>query len=380
MTLHDAGRSADDASFFIVMEYVEGSTLRQSLARGPLPPDEAARVGAQIADALHYAHERGIVHRDVKPANILIRGDGVAKLADFGIARMESSEITRTGQSMGSPAYMSPEQALGRAVDARSDIFSLGVVLYEMLTGRKPFDGDTLAVICFKIVSTDPISPSKVNPATPQEWDALVMKALAKKPEERFPSAAGVAAELRRLAGIAAQPALGAMLKDETSPSRGAGSGGTLIEILEPPRRPARRRALIVIGVAAALLAAGVIVTQLVPRLMPHATVNVELSHGLRTGEIVLEVDGKEYWRQTVVGSDEGGFKEFTRKITGRGGGHAAERLRLAAGEHTFTVTVTSGDESWHDSERRRLFAGGAETLSVKVRTGLNRGMELEWK
>jgi hypothetical protein len=341
-----------------------------------------------VADALVAAHAAGIVHRDVKPSNILVDPDGRVKLADFGIARMESSDLTRSGQSMGSPAYMSPEQALGRAVDARSDIFSLGVVLYESLAGKKPFASDTLAALCYQIVNDDPPPPSRHRAGIPAAWDALVMRAIAKKPEERFGSATELLSELLKLAPFVAAgggTSGEAAIPFASSVDPAEPSGGTLIPLdPETGAAPARRRRAgryaLWAAAAAGLILLGVLVEQAVSRWLPHATVSVDFAFGFRTGDVRIAVDGKSAWHQTVAGADEGGFKEFTRRMTGRAGGHASTRFKLPAGEHTFAVTVTSGDESWTDSTRRTLAAEEDQTLAIRVKTGLARGMEMEWR
>jgi len=390
VTLHDAGRSPDDTSFFIVMEYVEGPTLRQRLSQGPLPVAAAAVIARQVAGALQYAHERGIVHRDVKPANILLRADGVAKLVDFGIARTESSEITRSGQSMGSPAYMSPEQALGRPVDARSDIFSLGIVLYQMLAGRRPFEGETLASVSVQIVSEAPAPPSRWNESIPAEWDALILKAIAKKPQDRFESAAAMALEMERL-DPGAPPAEGgaapAGAAHSTAPTGSAATRNSRTPTLEPlpeahPIEDERPRRTIPLAVAAvialALVAYGGF--RLYQYLTPKAAVAVEFTHGLKSGEIEIQVDGESLWRQTIQGSDAGAFKRFARRLSGKGADQIATSLMLPEGDHLFAVTVVSGDDRWSESTKRRLAASRGETLSIRVRAGVGRGMELDWK
>ena len=191
----------DGGTYFIVMEYVEGRTLYDILAtEGPLMPDRAAEIGADIATALAFAHSRGVVHRDVKPGNVLITPTGVVKVADFGIARAGDPEerLTRTGSVLGTATYFSPEQASGQAIDARSDIYSLGVVLYEMLAGRPPFVGDNPVSIAYQHVRESPPPPSAFNPDVPPDLSQVVAKAMAKNPANRYRSAEELAADLTR--------------------------------------------------------------------------------------------------------------------------------------------------------------------------------------
>src|SRR5207253_2039484 len=186
---------------FIVMELVEGRTLRDVLAeRGSLPSQEATSIAAQVAGALHYAHETGIVHRDVKPANILLCPDGRVKVADFGIAKAALADVfsgatgadwdlTGTGMVVGTAKYLSPEQFEGKPVDRRSDVYALGVVLYEMLCGRPPFSGGSDMAIGIQHVDKKPLSPRQVRAGIPRPLEAVVLRAMAKRPEDRYPTA-----------------------------------------------------------------------------------------------------------------------------------------------------------------------------------------------
>ena len=196
VTIYDIGKS--DRVAYMAMEFLEGEELRQTLAsEQPLPVEQALDVTAQVAEALAYAHERHVVHRDVKPANIMIVRDGLVKITDFGIARMRTTEVkTMTGMILGSPKYMSPEQVAGKRADHRSDIFSLGVVLYEMVTGQAPFQGDSIHGIMYQILNSNPPAPSHRNRELPEIVDLIVAKALAKNVEERYQDAKDMARDL----------------------------------------------------------------------------------------------------------------------------------------------------------------------------------------
>jgi serine/threonine protein kinase len=197
VTVYDIGKTETEC--YMAMEYIEGAELRTLLLPAkPLPVPRALSIAAQVAEGLAYAHERGVVHRDIKPANIMVPGDGAVKITDFGIARMRSSKVqTQTGMMMGSPKYMSPEQVIGKRADHRTDIFSLGVILYEMLTGAAPFTGESVNAVMYQIVNFVPPAPTAINSASPAALDAIVAGMLAKSLEERFQSAAEVARGLR---------------------------------------------------------------------------------------------------------------------------------------------------------------------------------------
>ncbi len=205
-----------NGTYFIVMEYVEGHTLAEMLRdEGRLHPDRAAEITADIAAALGFAHRNGVVHRDVKPGNVLVTPDGQVKVADFGIARAISDtsdqNLTKTGSVMGTATYFSPEQARGAPVDPRSDIYSLGCVLYEMTTGHAPFSGDSAVAIAYKHVQENPVPPRQIDPALPETLEAITLKCLAKNPANRYPSAQDLRSDLRRYldgARIMAEPVL----------------------------------------------------------------------------------------------------------------------------------------------------------------------------
>jgi eukaryotic-like serine/threonine-protein kinase len=199
VSIFDRGRA--EGTYYIAMEYLDGRTLKELLVRnGPTPVPIAIDYARQILGALAFAHRNGIVHRDIKPHNIVVGGDGRLKVTDFGIARSGTSQMTEVGSIVGTAQYLSPEQARGAPVDPRSDLYSLGVVLYEMLTGKVPFTGDTPVEIAMKHLSQVPKPPSEWREQVPHDLDAVVMRALAKDPEQRYGSAEEMDADLARVA------------------------------------------------------------------------------------------------------------------------------------------------------------------------------------
>jgi serine/threonine protein kinase len=203
VTIYDVGRA--DHIAFMAMEYLEGRELKEIIASGEvLQPDRVAEIIAQVADALAFAHDHGIVHRDIKPANIMVLRNGSVKITDFGIAKMASGSRTQVGIILGSPKYMSPEQVTGKLVDGRSDIFSLGAVLYELLTGKPAVGGgdSTLTTIMYQVLNEIPAPPAGVNPSIPAAFDYIVARALAKAPENRYQSAREMANDLRNFKNL----------------------------------------------------------------------------------------------------------------------------------------------------------------------------------
>jgi serine/threonine protein kinase len=194
VAVHDFGAGEEP---FLVMEHFSGVSLARLAENGPLPVAEVEFIARGLASALAYAHARGVVHRDLKPANVLYRA-GAIKLVDFGIARLETSELTATGEFIGTPCYMSPEIFSGAPVDGRSDLFSLGVVLYQLLTGRKAFEGGSISRTIYRVLHEQPEPPSSLRPDVPRRWDLVLGKLLAKDPEGRYASAELLLEDLAR--------------------------------------------------------------------------------------------------------------------------------------------------------------------------------------
>jgi serine/threonine protein kinase len=319
----------DDGSYFIVMEYVDGRALSAVLKDPePLPPRQIASIGAGVAAALAFAHRHGVIHRDVKPGNVLITPDGEVKVTDFGIARAVNTEesLTQTGAVMGTAAYFSPEQAEGKGVDARSDIYSLGVVLYEMAVGKPPFTGDSPVAVASKHVRDQPVLPRVANPAVPSALNAIIMKAMAKNPDDRYGSAEELRADLLRFADgrpvEAVDPGMTSMMTalgttSVMGPSTGrtmAVLDGTTMPGQEDEERKKRRRNLIII-LAVLIVALGIIAYFLISSLLvskvnvpdvvgvPQSVATQTLkSDGLALGTVSFSTNSKP--KDTVLSQD----------------------------------------------------------------------------
>lgn len=232
VSVFDTGEDELDGAVmpYIVMEYVEGqplgSVLQADIAQyGAMPADKALKVTADVLAALETSHEMGLVHRDIKPGNVMMTKRGVVKVMDFGIARAMQSGVTsmtQTGMVVGTPQYLSPEQALGRGVDARSDLYSVGIMLFQLLTGRIPFEADSPLAIAYAHVQEEPVAPSSINRAVTPAMDALVARALKKNPNERFPTAAAMGDEIAR---VLAAGRTGAPVIVQGAATGGSGAG-----------------------------------------------------------------------------------------------------------------------------------------------------------
>src|ERR671924_1345368 len=188
VSIYDRGEA--EGTYYIAMEYLDGRSLKELIvARGPAPVNVAIDYARQILAAIRFAHRHGIVHRDIKPHNVLVDGEGRLKVTDFGIARAGASQMTEAGSIIGTAQYLSPEQARGAPVDQTSDLYSTGVVLYELLTGGVPFTGDSAVEIAMKHLSAVPTPPSELRPEVPHDLDLVVLRALAKNPDERYQTA-----------------------------------------------------------------------------------------------------------------------------------------------------------------------------------------------
>ncbi len=248
--VYDYGETAEMA--YIVMEFVDGPSLKQTLDKQErFGIAEIRRVMEELLAGLQFSHERGVVHRDIKPANIMLTSDGRAKIADFGIARIEMSSMTQAGTMLGTPAYMSPEQFMGQVVDARTDVYSAGVVLYQLLTGEKPFDGG-LTAIMHKALHTDPPPPSQLAVTAPAALDAVVRRAMAKRPEDRYASASAFAEAIRAALSEPAADPDRTMIG--TAAPRPAPAASRPAAPAAPP--PVRSRTPLLAGVAAVIVLA----------------------------------------------------------------------------------------------------------------------------
>lgn len=253
VSVFDTGEDTVDGMTtpYIVMEYIEGRPLSSVFDEdvrqlGAVPADKALKITADVLAALEISHEMGLVHRDIKPGNVMLNKRGVVKVMDFGIARAMQSGVTsmtQTGMVVGTPQYLSPEQALGRAVDARSDLYSVGIMLFQLVTGRLPFDADSPLAIAYAHVQEEPVAPSSINRALPPAVDALVARALKKNPNERFPSAEAMRDECLRVAASfqAAPPSI----VPGANTQSGQGVGASVFPPVgqtPPPGAPSRRR------------------------------------------------------------------------------------------------------------------------------------------
>jgi tetratricopeptide (TPR) repeat protein len=242
VTIYDVGREEDLT--YIVMQYIKGKSLQRMIAaKNEFSYAEICALMSKICEALDYAHKQGIVHRDIKPANVLMDDAGKPFIVDFGVARVETSTITQTGTTIGTPSYMSPEQVMGKTVDNRSDVFSLGVILYEILTGKSPFDADNITTVIYKIINEEPPSLKDVKKGLPPHFENIIRKALAKDPENRYETCGKLAEDLRKI---------------ERTTQETIAFDSEIAAGLEEPRREKRSKRGLIIGVGFAVIFAAV--------------------------------------------------------------------------------------------------------------------------
>ncbi len=306
-----------DGTYYIAMEYLEGRSLKQLITEsGPLAPLAAIDIAEQILKAARFAHRRGVIHRDIKPHNVIIDEEGRAKVTDFGIARAGASDMTETGSIMGTAQYLSPEQAQGHAVSARSDLYAIGIVLYEMLAGRVPFDGESAVTIALKQVSEAPVPPSAYNAAVPAELDAVVLRALEKEPEQRFADAdefiaalEAVRAQIGQMPGGQSTAVFGAVAGPITDPTALAAAGVPVEEPLDeagegpPPddEEHRRRRWPWIAAVLAVLAALAAVFLILGPLSTKQVQVPGVVGTQVAVGKAILENKGFHVQVTTVV-------------------------------------------------------------------------------
>jgi formylglycine-generating enzyme required for sulfatase activity/predicted Ser/Thr protein kinase len=294
VTIYDA--STVEGQSFLAMEYIEGENLQDLIeAKHIFSLKDVASIGDQVAKALDYAHQQGIVHRDIKPANIMLTATGQVKVADFGIARITESSLTRSGLTVGTPSYMSPEQVAGQKVDGRSDQFSLGATLYELLSGEKAFLGDSISTVVYRIMNESPIPLRQANPTLPEAVDAIIRKAMAKNPADRYPHVADLGRDLLALesgapTSFAAAPSLNATYADSPGTTRfvdkaqtralllGGAAAGTMESVARGPVAavPLRKsRLAMIIGGGLAVVALGLGLFVLLRPTAPPAPVAI---------------------------------------------------------------------------------------------------------
>jgi len=388
VTIYDVGEDEAAHTPFIVMECVDGESLDRlvAAASGALPRASALELVQHIAEALDYAHGQGIVHRDIKPANIMVTAAGQPKIADFGIAKLALSETTMPGQVVGTPAYMSPEQLNGKTVDGRSDLFSLGVIAYWLLTGIKPFDGDTLTEICVQVVTKDPAPPSQVTPGISQDHDYVLSRALAKDPALRYQRGSEFAADLEDLrtgnkprsrtqqqkAQIAPQIERTVQLPANAAAAAAispASQAGTARGVNRP------RKVLIYALAAIILLLAGAGLLAVSLNGSRPATLQIVGQYPFHRGEIYIWVDGDLRYHDELRAAAAPHAKPSHNSAVDES---LALTLPVTAGRHTIRIQVDAEGKIYdHDTAIPGFFrAYSQKTLVVDF---ASRNLALRW-
>jgi hypothetical protein len=394
VTIYDVGEDEAAQTPFIVMECVDGESLDRMVAAtasGILPRTTALSLVQHIAEALDYAHCQGIVHRDIKPANIMVTAGGQPKIADFGIAKVSLADTTLPGQVMGTPAYMSPEQLNGKPVDGRSDLFSLGVITYWLVTGVKPFDGDTLTEICVQVVTKDPTPPSQIKPGIGPDFDYVLSRALQKDPAMRYQRCSELAADLEDLRegktprSITQQDKTRVLSQVEKTMAMQAihtgASAATAKSVAmdlhaTPVRMSGQKKLFLYMFAAIFLLLAGAgLLAVSFSRSMP-ATLQIVGQYPFRSGEIYIWVDGDLRYHDELRSISD----RHARSSRGPAVGESlALTLPVTAGRHTVRIQVDAPGQIYdHDTAIPGLFrAYSQKTLLVNF---ASRNLELGWE
>jgi serine/threonine protein kinase len=388
VTIYDVGEDEATHTPFIVMECVQGDSLDRVVASTPaasLTRDITLRLLRQIAEALDYAHRQGIVHRDIKPANIMVTPEGQPKIADFGIAKVAMAETTLPGHVVGTPAYMSPEQLNGKAVDGRSDLFSLGVITYWLLTGVKPFDGATLTEICVQVVTKDPAPPSELASGLNMDFDYVLSRALAKDPVMRYQNGSEMAADLDDLSAGRKPRSIVRSAKTQVVPRIGgmtSWQGKAAADVATSPNPQAaeknhrgRRKLLISLTVAALfLLAGGGFLALNFSRSKP-ATLQIMGQYPFHSGQIYIWVDSDLRYHDELRDIASPRLNSSHNATTNESLGIT---LPVTAGRHTVRIQVDAEGQIYdHDTAIPGYFrAYSQKTLMVDF---ASRNLALRW-
>src|SRR5437868_6705989 len=353
VAIYDWGQ--ERGTYFIVMEYVRGRSLRDVVqVNGPFSPRRTAEIGAEIAGALEFAHRNGVVHRDVKPGNVLVTAEGDIKVTDFGIARAGTSEaLTQTGAVMGTAAYFSPEQAQGLPVDGRSDVYSLGVVLYEMVTGAPPFTGESPVAVAYKHVREDPEPPAARAPDLPPDLEHIILTAMAKDPDSRYETADELRSDLTRF--VRGQPPLGGpvtgLVADGTATAAAAPTQAAPVAALDghdPDEHKRKRRGALVAGIIGAVLIAAVIIALLASAGGggggPTAEVPNVVNKPFAEADQALKLSGFKVSRKDVEGKDPPDVV-LSQKPTGGEKLQKKGTVTLRVSKATFTMPALTGKQ-----------------------------------
>jgi serine/threonine protein kinase len=371
-----------------------------------LPLEKTLDIGIQVARALDYAHRRGVIHRDIKPANILLTHEGGVKIADFGIAKLAGTQMTQAGQVMGTPAFMSPEQFSGAAVDARSDLFSLGAVLYWMFTGERPFAGDTFTSMSFKIVYAPHIPPRQLQPALPEPADTVLSRALAKNPVDRYQSCAELAADLEALRDGRPVKATTVPVVELEKTVMSPATPAAPVERTMPLPAPAQQAG---INPKLKIAAAGVLILIIAlagywlwpenkdapgatparqsarpvpkPPPVPMSTLRVICEHNFSSAKLTISSGDTTVLQTTLRGQEQGmGLAKLYQ-------GWATLSRPIAAGPRTLRVAVSAPNHEYEeDAEISGSFLeGGARTLHIEFGRGsalgvIARKLKLSWQ